>query len=508
MSKSNTQHIPSLEVSAHNAANDCWIVVDNQVWDVTDFLSEHPGGPSIILKYAGRDATKAYSDIHPPSLIKNSLPEDKLKGVLDRDTIGDEWLKEPPEQSVKHMPDNEKPPLSTLINAHDFEVVASKTATAKTWAFYSSASNDLITRDANKSVFDRTWFRPRILRNVKEANTKTKILGCDVNLPLFVSPAAMVKLIHPDGELAIARACETRGVMQGISNSASYSMKDITAAGPQANYFFQLYVNKDRAKSAAHLQECSENPRIRAIFITVDAAWPGKREADERVRADESLSVPMSAQRAHNDAKGGGLGRVMAGFIDPALTWEDLVWARKHTHLPLVLKGVMSADDAMLAMKAGLDGILLSNHGGRNLDTSPPALVTLLELHKRCPEIFDKMEIYVDGGIRRGTDILKAVCLGATAVGMGRSVLFAANYGQEGVEHLFDIMKDELEGAMRLAGITSLDEAHPGLINTADIDHLVPDSASHPYARSVARGRGRTSPPSKLWNGGASKAKL
>ncbi|KAG5297531.1 cytochrome b2 [Histoplasma ohiense] len=511
MSKSNnSQHISALEVSVHKAANDCWIVVDNQVWDISDFLSEHPGGPSIILKYAGRDATKAYSEIHPPNLIKNSLPSDKLKGVLDRNSVDDEWLKAPSEQSGKRLPSNEKPPLTTLINAHDFEVVASQTAPAKTWAFYSSASNDLITRDANKSFFDRTWLRPRVLRNVKEVNTKTKILGCDVNMPLFVSPAAMVKLIHPDGELAVARACETRGIMQGISNSASYPMKDITAAGPRANYFFQLYVNKDRAKSATQLRECSENSRIRAIFITVDAAWPGKREADERVRADESLSVPMSAQRAQNDSKGGGLGRVMGGFIDPALTWEDLVWARKHTHLPLVLKGVMSADDAILAMKAGLDGILLSNHGGRNLDTSPPALVTLLELHKRCPEIFDKMEIYVDGGIRRGTDILKAMCLGATAVGMGRSVLFAAAYGQEGVEHLFDIMADELEGAMRLVGITSLDQAHPGLVNTADIDHLVPDSASHPYARSVARGRGhsRTRPQSKLWNGGAFKAKL
>ncbi|OAX84619.1 hypothetical protein ACJ72_01015 [Emergomyces africanus] len=234
MSKSRTQQtISSREVSVHKTANDCWIVVDNQVWDVTDFLPEHPGGPSIILKYAGRDATKAYSDIHPPSLIKSSLHNDKLKGVLDRNTIDDEWLKEPPEQSAKHMPDNEKPPLTTLINAHDFEVVASKTATAKTWAFYSSASNDLITRNANKSFFDRTWLRPRVLRNVKEANTKTKILGCDVNLPLFVSPAAMVKLIHPDGELAIARACETRGIMQGISNSASYSMQNITAAGPR-----------------------------------------------------------------------------------------------------------------------------------------------------------------------------------------------------------------------------------------------------------------------------------
>lgn len=217
-------------------------------------------------------------------------------------------------------------------------------------------------------------------------------------------------------------------------------MKEITKAAPNCDFFFQLYVNRDRAKSAALLKECSENPRIRGIFVTVDAAWPGKREADERVRADESLSVPMAPSSANNDKKGGGLGRVMAGFIDPGLTWEDIVWVRKQTHLPIVLKGVMTADDAIMAMNAGLDGILLSNHGGRNLDTSPPSIISLLELHKRCPEIFERMEIFVDSGIRRGTDILKAICLGATAVGIGRPALFAANYGQDGVEHLLDSM--------------------------------------------------------------------
>jgi L-lactate dehydrogenase (cytochrome) len=426
------------DIAEHKTPDDCWIVVENQVWDVTDFLEEHPGGSTIILKYAGRDATKAYSEVHAPSVLKTNLSSDKCKGIIDETTIDEEWLKPPPGQNPKVVLDHEKPPLATLINSHDFELVASKTASGKTWAFYSSAATDLITRDANKSCFDRTWFRPRVLRNVREVSTRTKILGGDYKLPLFVSPAAMAKLIHADGERAIARACENKGIMQGISNNSSYTMDELRTAAPSASFFFQLYVNRDREKSAALLRQCSANPNIKAIFVTVDAAWPGKREADERVKADESLSVPMAPSKAQNDKKGGGLGRVMAGFIDPGLTWEDLKWVRQHTHKPVCLKGVMSADDAMLAMKAGLDGILLSNHGGRNLDTSPPSIITLLEIHRRCPEVFEKMEVYVDSGIRRGTDILKAVCLGATAVGMGRSMLFATNYGQEGVEHLID----------------------------------------------------------------------
>ncbi|OJJ03699.1 hypothetical protein ASPVEDRAFT_63324 [Aspergillus versicolor CBS 583.65] len=477
------------EISNHNAPDDCWIVVDNQVWDVTDFLDKHPGGSTIILKYAGRDATKAYSEVHTPGLLKAELAPEQYKGRLDESTIHEKWNKQPASENPEAVWENDKPPLETLINSHDFEHVASRTASKKTWAFYSSAATDLITRDANKSCFDRIWFRPRVLRNVRSVDTKSKILGVDLSMPLFVSPAAMAKLIHQDGERAIARACESRGIMQGISNNSSYTMEELKNAAPEASFFFQLYVNREREKSAALLRQCSANPNIKAIFVTVDAAWPGKREADERVKADENLSVPMSPSQAKNDKKGGGLGRVMAGFIDPGLTWDDLVWVRKHTHLPVCLKGVMSADDAILAMQAGLDGILLSNHGGRNLDTSPPSIITLLELQKRCPEIFDRMEIYVDSGIRRGSDILKAICLGATAVGMGRSMLFATNYSQDGVEHLIDIMRDELETSMRNNGIISLDEAGPHLVNTGDVDHLVPNSRLHPYARKIARGR-------------------
>lgn len=174
-------------------------------------------GDPVILKYAGRDATKAYSEVHAPSVLKTHLPAEKhFKGLIDDATMTDDWIKEPPSANPQVVLNHEKPPLHTLINAHDFQLVASKTASAKTWAFYSSAANDLLTRDANKSYFDRIWFRPRVLRNVREVDTRTTMLGVDSRLPLFVSPAAMAKLIHPDGECAIARACESRRVMQGV----------------------------------------------------------------------------------------------------------------------------------------------------------------------------------------------------------------------------------------------------------------------------------------------------
>lgn len=141
---------------------------------------------------------------------------------------------------------------------------------------------------------------------------------------------------------------------------------------------------------------------------------------------------------ARNDSKGSGLGRTMAGFIDSTLNWDDVKWLRKATKMPIVLKGVQTAEDVITAVEYGIEGVVIGNHGGRSLDTSPPSIMILLELHRLCPEVFKHIEIYLDGGVRRGTDIFKALCLGATAVGMGRSFLYAANYGQEGVEHLIE----------------------------------------------------------------------
>lgn len=335
------------------------------------------------------------------------------------------------------------------------------------------------------------------MRDVTHVSTQSTILGLPVTLPVMVSPAAMARLIHPDGELAIARACAAKGIIQCISTSASYSAIDITSTAPNHPFFFQLYVDRQRHKSESLIRRLETNARnIKAIYVTVDAAAAGKREADERVRADESVSSPMVENKAKNDKKGGGYGRIMGNFIDPGLCWDDIKWLRKQTHLPLLLKGVMSADDVKLAMDHGLEGVVLSNHGGRNLDTAPPALLVLLECHKRFPEIFTaeqdkgkKFEIHIDGGIRRGSDVLKCLCLGATGVGVGRSFLYATGYGQEGVEHLISILQDELRVAMSNCGITSIEGAGPHLVNTGDLDHLVPGTRLHPYVKDWRRER-------------------
>jgi L-lactate dehydrogenase (cytochrome) len=180
----------------------------------------------VITKHAGLDASSSYNSIHSPSLISKTLEPSKRKGTIDSSTSGD-LLKPPPtEDAQPKLEIGAKPPLSSLINSYDFEAVAEKVLTKKAWAFYSSAATNLVTRDANRSMFDRIWFRPRLLRNIRHIDTRTKILGHDVKLPFFVSPAAMAKLAHPDGELALARGCEKFGISQCVCPSISFLWSD------------------------------------------------------------------------------------------------------------------------------------------------------------------------------------------------------------------------------------------------------------------------------------------
>jgi L-lactate dehydrogenase (cytochrome) len=180
---------------------------------------------AVITKHAGHDASLAYNSVHSPSLISNTLGSAKCKGKIDSSTSTD-LLKPPP--TVEAQPKLEvgaKPPLSTLINSYDFEAVAEKTLTKKAWAFYSSAATNLVTRDANRSMFDRIWFRPRLLRNIRHIDTRTSILGQDVKLPFFISPAAMARLAHPDGELALARGAEKFGIAQCVRSSDDFALQ-------------------------------------------------------------------------------------------------------------------------------------------------------------------------------------------------------------------------------------------------------------------------------------------
>ncbi|KAI6912843.1 hypothetical protein D0869_02695 [Hortaea werneckii] len=416
----------------------------------------------------------------------NEQRRDMRHSDNNNNMIRNETYSRPVEQTAEDA--SAKPALSSIISVHDFEDVARQSFSEKAYAFYSSAATDLVSHNANLMCQRKLLLRPKVLRNVKNVTTKRSILGSDSSAPFFFSPAAMATLAHEEGELAVARACANEGIVQMVSSNASYPLADIVSAGkPEQPFFLQLYVNSDRSKTEELLLS-AKKLGIKAILLTVDAPVPGKREADERIAAG-NVSAAISGAVATNDKRGGGLGRGMGKYIDSTLCWEDLAWIKRVSGLPLVLKGIQTASDARKAVKFGAEGILLSNHGGRSLDTTQPAMMTLLELHKCAPEVFAHLEVYVDGGFTRGTDILKAIALGATAVGIGRPWLYALTYGQEGVEHLCDILKDELMTSMKLSGITDVDEAHPGMVNTAGLEPLVRNSEDHPWIRWQPKAR-------------------
>ncbi|KAF4331815.1 alpha-hydroxy acid dehydrogenase FMn-dependent [Fusarium beomiforme] len=365
-----------------------------------------------------------------------------------------------------------KPPLRDIINLYDFEQVASQTLSKKSWAYISSGSCDNITRDANLAILRKIWLRPAVMRNVQNVNTKTTLFGCQLDLPIFIAPTGAVRTAGPDGELAMARAASSSGIIQCIATPASYPHQEILGATSK-HAFFQIYVNKARTETERVLRQGIATGKIKAIFVTADLPVVSKREADERIKSD-AVPGDESPAGSGRDQKGAGLARQGGDFIDPSLNWDDISWIRSLTDLPIVVKGIQRWEDAKLAMQHGCQGIILSNHGGRAADNALPAILILLELHRHCPEVFGALELLVDGGFRRGSDIVKAICLGASAVGLGRPFMYAVNYGQQGVEHAVNILRDEIQTTMRLCGIKNLmQDSNPTCLNTAEVDHLV-----------------------------------
>ncbi|KAF2791382.1 hypothetical protein K505DRAFT_363876 [Melanomma pulvis-pyrius CBS 109.77] len=478
------------EVAQHNTAASCWVILYGNVYDVTDFIPEHPGGAKVILQLAGSDATEEYDPIHPPGILEENLkPENKL-GTINADTLPS-TEKSPVEtgEAVLEGPVD----LESLLNLDDIEEVATKQIPNKAWAYYYSASDDLKSKTFNNIVYGQILLRPRIFVDCVNCDTSTSFLGHDVKLPIYVSPAAMARLAHPDGERGIGQACEQFGAMQVISQNASMTPEQIVAdAKPGQIFGWQLYVQNEREKSEAMLARIKKLPQIKFICLTLDAPVPGKREHDERsknvgsnlpvraaVQEGDSVSTTSTNAKTPAPPRSMGVGQSLFWGTAADLTWQKtLPWLAKHTDLPIVLKGLQTHEDAYLASlhTPQVKAIILSNHGGRALDTAPPGVHTLLEIRKYCPEVFDRIEVWVDGGIKRGTDVVKALCLGARGVGVGRAALFGLGAGgKEGVARVLEILKAETETCMRLLGVDRIDQLGMQHINTRAVERDIYD---------------------------------
>ncbi|TFL07022.1 FMN-dependent dehydrogenase-domain-containing protein [Pterulicium gracile] len=470
------------EVATHNTRESCWIIVHGKVYDVTDFLDDHPGGAKIILKYAGKDATQEYDPIHPPNAITDNLAPEKHLGDVQADTVQKVEIIISDQDKARRQLFEQRPPLQEILNLHDFEAIGRQIMPEKAWAYYSSAADDEITNRENHAAYQRIWFRPRIMRNMTTVDFSSSILGQKTSMPIYISATALGKLGHPDGELNLTRAAAKHGIIQMIPTLASCSFDEIVdAAQPGQTQFLQLYVNKDREITKRIVQH-AEKRGVKGLFITVDAPQLGRREKDMRMKFDAE-SDPSEVSKSGSDKvdRSQGAARAISSFIDPGLQWSDLPWFKSITKMPLILKGVQCWEDAQEAYDQGLAGVVLSNHGGRQLDFARSGVEVLTEVVKHLGEqrglTFpnEKFQLYVDGGVRRATDVLKAVALGATAVGIGRPFIYAfSSYGAEGVDQALTILRDEFEMNMRLLGAKTIKDVVPAMVDASNIGlHLV-----------------------------------
>ena len=331
------------------------------------------------------------------------------------------------------------------INIAEYEDIARQRLHPAVWDYFSGGANDEVTLHENRAAFARIQLRPRVLVDVSRIDIATTLLGAPVTMPICVAPSAMHGAACADGECATAQAAGALGTLVAVSTESTRTLEEIAqaATGP---LWFQLYFSRRTRGHAERLAKRAEAAGYRAIALTVDSARWGHKEQHERSAA--TYDWPESGNFRDDPLPGDD------EDDGAAITWEDVAWLRSVTSLPLVIKGILTAEDAALCVERGIAGIIVSNHGGRQLDTVPATIEALPEV---VEAVAGRCEVYLDGGVRRGTDVLKALALGARAVFVGRPILWGlAVAGADGAQHALSLLRDELELAMALAGRPTL----------------------------------------------------
>ncbi|MBD2307960.1 alpha-hydroxy-acid oxidizing protein [Chroococcidiopsis sp. FACHB-1243] len=356
---------------------------------------------------------------------------------------------------------------STPINLFEYETLAQNRLSQMAWDYYASGAWDEVTLKENRIAFNRYRLHPRMLVDVSQRDLSTTILGQSLSAPILIAPMAFQCLADPAGEVATAKAAAHSGIGMVLSTLSTKSVSEVAIANPQT--WFQLYIHRDRNLTRA-LVEYAYKCGAKALCVTVDAPFLGRRERDTRNQfilppgmelanlnhlKDQNLDIP------HRQGES-GLFAYFAEQLDPGVTWTDLAWLRSLVPIPLVVKGILRPDDAIRAVEVGAEAIMISNHGGRQLDG---AIATIDVVSQIVTAVGDRTEVLMDGGIRRGTDILKALALGAKAVLIGRPVLWGlAVAGETGVQHVIEILRDELSLAMALSGCAKLQDIDFSLV--------------------------------------------
>jgi isopentenyl diphosphate isomerase/L-lactate dehydrogenase-like FMN-dependent dehydrogenase len=334
------------------------------------------------------------------------------------------------------------------LNIWDYERLFEETLEPGAFGYFTGGADDEHTLRDNVAAFERWKLRPRMLVDVSASSIETTVLGSPVSMPLLISPTAFQRMIHPDGECATARAAAAAGTVMTLSTIATAAPAEVAAAAPGAPRWFQLYWFTDEGVTRSLVDQAIESG-FNAIVLTIDAPGTlGRRERD--LRTGFKVQEPIPAFAAATGRETGATPAEVFSLIESCLTWHDIEKLRGMSDLPLLVKGVLTREDARLAVDAGVDGGVVSNHGGRQLDTVLAGIDALPEV---IDEVGSETEVFVDGGVRRGTDVLKALALGARAAMIGRPVLWGlAAGGETGVTEVLEMFRREIALAMQLAG--------------------------------------------------------
>ena len=339
------------------------------------------------------------------------------------------------------------------ITVAEYEPLARARTDPGAWDYQAGAAGDEVSLADNRAAWDRIRLRPRVLVDVSSRSPATAALGVELAHPIIVAPTADHSLSHPDGERATARGVAATGGLFTLSTISSVALEDVAAAAPGSPRWFQLYAPEDRNACQA-LVERAAAADYSAVVVTVDLPLPGNRERDRRSGFEIDLGTHLPPEQPVDPETG--------IVILPTLDWNELAWLRSVCPIPLLVKGVLRADDAARAVDAGVDGVWVSNHGGRQLDTSIAPADALPEI---ADAVGGRTLLIVDGGVRRGIDVLKGIALGADLVAIGRPVLWGlAVGGADGVQHVLELLRDELSLSMALTGCRSIDEITPDLL--------------------------------------------
>ncbi|KFQ36273.1 Hydroxyacid oxidase 2 [Merops nubicus] len=335
-----------------------------------------------------------------------------------------------------------------MVCVSDFEAYAKKYLPKIAWDFFSAGADDCSTRDENILAYKRIRFRPRMLRGVSVMDIRTKLLGAEISFPVGIAPTGFHQLAWPDGEKSTARAAKAMSICYIASTYSTCTLEEISAAAPGGLQWFQLYIHRNREVSQQLVQR-AEALGFQGLVLTADLPYTGKRRDD--VRNGFRLPPHMKLKNLE-----GAFEVCKMNLLDPSVTWDDIYWLQSLTNLPIIIKGILTKEDAELAVRHGVQGIIVSNHGGRQLDGGPATVDALVEV---VEAVQGRIEVYLDGGIRKGSDILKALALGAKCVFIGRPALWGLAYkGEEGLQEVLRILQDEFCLSMALAGCASVSE--------------------------------------------------